>query len=148
MAIETHYTLDADLQLEDGDGAITSSAAGAVGGSAKIVDLGEDVRIRGDVVIDISAIDHTNDDETYELIVQGSTSATFADTIVNLASLNTNAAGAGVGGADVEPASGRYVLGVSNLFNSTLYRYLRINAVVGGTTPSVTYKAWLAPSKK
>lgn len=150
MAGKTQYTLDANLQLEDGDGAISSDTAGAVGGSAAVLDLGSaTATVRGDFVVDVSAIDHTSDDEQHLVCLQGSNDSGFSSGIVNLGILDLSAGGVGYGGADTDPtASTRYVMPVTNEKGGTVYQYVRCFVDVDGTTPSITYKAWLAMPKK
>lgn len=84
------------------------------------------------VVFDVSAIDTTDTDETYALLVQVDTASGFSSpkTVVN----------------QVITATGRYIF-VLDL--STVAKieegaaYIRSGVDVGGTTPSITYAAFL-----
>ncbi len=135
------YTFDALLQLKDA-GAITSSAAAQVGGSNKIIDMGA-ARFDGTVVVDVSAIDLASTNEAYDIVIQGSNSATFASGIQNLASMNLGATAARDGGA-INSLVGRYEIGVTNEQADVVYRYIRAFTVCAGTTPSINYTAWLS----
>lgn len=139
------YSLDATQILKDA-GAITASAAAQVGGAAKVLDTqgGNSSTVaavyRGILLIDISAIDVSSNDEIYDIIVQGSDSATFASGIENLAQLNLGAAATRDGGAGVSLV-GRYELPFINEQAGLAYRYLRAYTKAAGTTPSINYVA-------
>lgn len=142
---EAQYTIDVDLLLEDGAAAITADGIGS-----EILDLGSTApRTRGDVVFDVSAIDIVSTDETYDISIQGSSSATFASTIQELGALRIGDGSTlgTVNGVDVDDTTGRYVVPIINDHNGTSYRYLRLYVDVTGTTPSITFKAWLAKTK-
>ena len=140
---ETQYTLDVDLELEDGAAAITADGAGSA-----ILDLDSTApRTRGDIVLDVSAMDITTGDETYTIMAQGSSSATFASTIQELACIRVGDGSAISSTIDVNDSTGRFVLPFINERNGTSYRYLRLYVDVAGTTPSITFKAWLAKTK-
>lgn len=136
---ETSYLYDTLLQLEDGAAAITASGAGSA-----ILDIG-DARMRGDVVIDVSAIDTVTGDETYTIHAQFSSSSSFASDIELGPSIQLSAAA--VGGSDVVPDAGRYVLPVVNVLDTRQYQYMRLFVVVAGTTPSITFEAFLSKEK-
>lgn len=135
------YTFDALTQLKDA-GAVTSSAAAQVASAAKILDMGAG-RFDGTVVFDVSAIDIASNDEVYDLIIQGSNSATFASGVENLAQLNLAAAAVRDGGGQASTV-GRYELGVTNEQADVVYRYVRAYTKVAGTTPSINYTAFLS----
>lgn len=129
------FTYDADLLLK-ASGAVTSTAA------SSILNLG-DARWDGRVIVDVSALDVASGDESYELRVQLSDSATFASGIQTVAAFKFG--DSTVTGGSADTVVGRYELGFSNEFNGTLYTYVRINAVIAGTSPTITYAAYLAP---
>jgi len=133
------YNFDADLELKDSY-AVTSSAAAQVDSANKIVDVGA-ARCDGNVVVDVTAIDIASNDEEYDIILQGSNSATFASGIENLAQLNLGATEVRQGGAQ-DSTIGRYEMPFTNEQNDTVYRYLRIYTVVGAASSSITYSAW------
>ena len=139
-----NYIFDSGLQLKDA-GAVTTSGQGQVGGSARIVDLG-DGDVRGDLVLDVSAIDTTSADESYKLILQGSNSASFASGNEGLAFIALGSA-TGVQGFNVvgaATAAGRYIVSFRNERGGTRYRYVRMQHVPAGTTPSINYVAYLS----
>jgi hypothetical protein len=140
---DTQSTLDTLLQLEDGAAAITSTETNSGG----ILDVGTGVYY-GDLLVDVSAIDIADDDETYRILLQGSASSSFASGIFNLAELHLGAAEIKLGGADDDSAVGRYRVPFHNfIFDETTLRYLRSRVVVGGTSPSITYTANLVRRK-
>lgn len=126
------YNFDKDLELKDA-GAITADAAAQVGGSARVLDLGPGNRFEGVIVVNVSALDLSSSDETYDIVVQVEAASGF--------------------GAPVElvrykiTAIGRYEIPFVNQKGATEYRYLRLFTDVGGTTPSINYTAYAAPLK-
>lgn len=75
-------------------------------------------------VIDVSAIDRTTGDETYTFVLEESSdNATFA--AIGVASAALTATG---------------IVAIDGIVRK---RYVRIALTAGGTTPSITYKAWL-----
>lgn len=135
------YTFDADLELKDA-GAITASAAAQVDGSAKIIDMGA-ARFDGLALINVSALDIVSNDEVYRIFVQGSSSASFASDIENLACLELGATEVRAGGAK-DSVVGIYELPVTNEAADTVYRYIRAYTQIAGTTPSINYTAFLS----
>jgi hypothetical protein len=136
MAInQKSFTYDA-LHLLKASGAVTST------GASSILDLGA-ARWDGRVIVDVSALDTASADESYELRVQVSNSSTFASGIQTVGAFKFGDSSLTGGSAD--STTGRFELGVSNEYNGTTYRYIRINAVIAGTTPTITYAAYLAP---
>ncbi|HEV7352589.1 MAG TPA: hypothetical protein VGN74_05610 [Brevundimonas sp.] len=131
------YPYDASLLLHDGAAAVTSSAAGVVASAARIFDTESTAspvgRFPVAVVINVSALDLASTDETYDFIFEGSNSATFASGNQQLGSIAVG-------------ATGRYTILADNEQGGTVYRYFRIRAVLAGTTPSVTYVAFMAPA--
>lgn len=125
-----HWTLDQELYLHDGAAAVTSDGAGQVGGSAKVADLGASADFLGELVVKASAVDTANSDETYRIILQGS-SASDMSGAVELASV-------------VVTSAGTFHTGARNWRNGTSYQYVRAQIDVGGTTPSFTGKVYLS----
>lgn len=137
------HTYDATGLLKDA-GLVGASAAGTVGGVAKIYDAGQ-ARLDAVAVVDVSAIEVGTGDESYYILIQGSDSATFATNIVNLATLHLGHISTFQGGATVQPTAGRYEVQVWNEVNGTLYRYIRVYTVVAGTIATgVNFSCWLA----
>jgi len=105
----------------------------ATGAGQNSIDLGSDRDIGPGtpmfLVAQISAIDAASANETYVLDLQTDDSDAFGSptTIGTITIPRTSAVGS------------RFVLG----FPYGNERFLRINLTLGGTTPSITYSAWL-----
>ncbi|MCP4251061.1 MAG: hypothetical protein GY778_28825 [bacterium] len=156
-------TPDVETQLKDA-GAVTASGAAQVAASDKVLDFGnitsgpavEQVAYtRGDLVVDISALDFGSSDEFYQIVYQLSDDASgngvgfdLGDTVVNKAVVAVGLAGgvAGSGADDDSEAPQRKVIGVDNEFDGDSFRFARLFTVVGGTTPSIDYTAFLTPN--
>lgn len=139
------FLQDKNLRLKDSGSAVTADAAATVDGSTATLDLGA-AFFAGNLVVDVSAIDVSSSDEIYLLKLIGSNSSSFSSGIAVLGCL---ALGDTVGlgaGADVDNGTGRYVMPFHNEKGGTgtVYRYLRLYADVGGTSPSITYTAFVA----
>lgn len=135
------HTYDDDLSLK-ASAAVTSSAAGSL-----ILDLGTG-EVRGDVVIEVSALAIDGNDELYNIILQGSPDATFgtAGNIQELVGISLSAKEVKVTDSDKDDVVGRYVVPFSNRHGETNYRYVRIYTVNVGATSSITYRAFLTKS--
>lgn len=132
---------DSDLLLKDA-GLVASSAAAQVGGENMILDTGSDAYYEGHLILDVTAIEIASNDEIYTVRLQGSSSATFADTIEDLVivELGANEVLAG----DVDSTTGRYEVPFTNEKNGTKYRYLRLYTTVAGTVATgINYKGRL-----
>jgi hypothetical protein len=134
------YTYDNLLNLKTA-GAITSSAAVATILDTNNGAVGNPSRFDAVAVVDVSAIDVSSANETYDIIVQLSNSATFASGVVNRIALKL---GTTVAGSSANDVVGRYELPFDNEFAEQTYRYVRLYTLVGGTTPSINYKAFAA----
>lgn len=149
-----NMTIDTLTILKDA-GAVTASAAAQVGGAARVVDLGASTtpsQGMGDapvtpaaVIVDVTAIDISSNDEHYILIFQASSSPTFASDVVNCCALDLGAAAVLFGGATVATTVGRYILPVLNWQNKVYRRYVRMFHTILGTTPSINYTAAMVP---
>lgn len=134
---------DAETELHDGAAAITTSGVGQVGGADQILDVGDGVA-EVDFVALVTSLDFTTGDETYSLIVQGSSTPDFSSDIVSHGEIRL---GNGVAGADDDTSPGQRILGVSNeRASGDTSRYIRLYILVGGTSPSITFMAYLAKS--
>lgn len=137
------YNFDAEMEFKDA-GLVASSAAAQVDSADKIVDVGAG-RFEGVMVIDVSAIEIASDNEEYDILVQGSSSATFASDIQNLAQMNLGATEVRQGGA-IDSLVGRYELPFVNEQADVRYRYLRVYTVVAGSIATgINYTAFAAP---
>jgi hypothetical protein len=164
VAINTDRLQDATLILHDGAAAVTGDALCTVGGQAAagILDLGGTTSagmITGstsadccfDVQVDItSPLDVASTDEGYRIRILGSNSATFASGVALLGTLelgSTNATtgiGSSVGGVDTVKDRGTHILTCRTRIENTVYRYVRAITEVAGTTPSITYSAFIS----
>lgn len=143
------HTFDAEMLLKDA-GLVAASAALQVGGSAKVVDLG-DAFVSGDCVIDITAIESGDGDETYEIMLQFSDVEDFTtspDTIAQSFHLGNSSNGWSdqyKTGRKVMPFNNRFVDSNGDVKN---FRYCRGYVVIGGTiTTGINFSMWLAPNK-
>jgi hypothetical protein len=136
-------TFDAALQLKDAY-LVAASAAAQVASANKILDLGTG-NLRADVIVDVTAIEIASNDERYDLVIQGSSSATFASDIVDLATYPLGALEVLPG--DVDSTTGRYRFSFTNEANNIRYRYIRLYIVVAGAIAGgggINFTAYLA----
>lgn len=125
------FTFDYQMRMKDA-GLVGASAAAQVGGSDKIIDLGSSDRFDGRVIVDVTACEVATGDERYEIIVQGSSSATFASGVWNLAAVTLGDSSVSL--ETVDTAAGRrQELHFCNEVNGTAFRYLRVYTRVAGT---------------
>lgn len=138
-------TFDSDLEFKD-SAAVTASGAAEVDAAAQIVDVGTGL-FKGCMIIDVSAMLLSDNDEIYDIVVQGSSDDDFGtDTnIVELAAVNLSPAEVKRTDCNKDDAVGRYKLYFDNENNGTYYQYLRLYTVVAGTTTSITYSAFCVP---
>ena len=125
---ESNYVYDSAWSLQDA-GLVAASAAGS-----SVVDGGLGA-LKGEIVIDVSALEIASNDELYDIVIQGSTVAAFAtDTaVVELGAISMGAAETKRTDANGDDAIGRFILPFTNERNGTIYRYLRLYIVVAGT---------------
>jgi len=140
------YNFDAEMEFKDA-GLVAADAAATVDSAAQIIDVG-DARFEAVMIIDVSAIEIDSDNEVYDIIVQGSSSSSFASDIENLAGLNLGATEVRIGGAK-DSTVGRYELPFTNEQDDTRYRYLRVYTLVtgAGVSTGINYTAYAAPVK-
>lgn len=130
----THIMKDAGL--------VAADAAGTVDSEAKIVNLGAGM-VEGHLVIDVTAIEIASNDEAYKITLQGSSSATFASGIVDLAEITLGAAE--VIGGDQDSAVGRYQVPFRTEKNGTVWPYVRVYTDVAGTIATgINFSAYLS----
>lgn len=146
MAQHNHNKVfDAALELKDA-GLVAASAAATVDSVAKIVDLGASSFVRGEVIVDATAIEVDSSNEKFEIEWQLSPDSDFgtAGNIVCAAVLKLG--DSSVNGSGADSAAGRYVLLVSNEFAGTKYRYARLFTRIAGTIGTgINYSAFLSP---
>ena len=136
---------DAEMEFKDA-ALVGASAAAEVDSVAKYNDVGTG-HFKGCMMIDVSAIEIADNDEIYDIIVQGSPDTSFtAATLVDLASLNLSAKEVKRSDSDKDDAIGRFKLYFDNENNATYYQYIRIYTVVAGTiTDGINYAAYCVP---
>ncbi len=127
------------------DAALVLKAAGLIAATANgalILDLGPGL-IRGDLVMDVTAVEIATGDEIYTVSVECSNDATMASGSVCVARK--------VFGNLVAPmdaalsAAGRYVMPVRNEEAGDVYRYMRLQITVAGTVATgINFSAFLA----
>lgn len=135
----SQFNYDAATVIRPLTAAITATET-----NATILDLGDGL-VDGYVVVDVSAIDTVTGDEGYALYVEGSPDAAFgtAGNIRVIADLKLGGATATApnGAADVP---GRYVIPFRNERGGTTTRYVRLYTLITGTSPSITFLAFVA----
>ena len=99
---------DYGFEVQD-SATFTVSAAGTVSSVAKIADLGA-AKMHGELVIDVTQIELLSNDETYDIVLQGSESSSFAGTITSLARLRLGAKEILQGSADVDSTAFEHVV--------------------------------------
>jgi hypothetical protein len=120
-------------------GAVTSSGYGTVDAAAKVVDLKEGL-VRGNIIIDVSAIDISSGNELCEIHLMGGSDESFTQE-VSLCSKELGHNASLEGNRDSKP--GRYILPFQNEMAGRIWPYVRIRHVLSGTTPSINYQARL-----
>ncbi len=135
------FTFDAELELKDA-GLVAADAAATVDSAARVINLGTGYT-RGTVVVDVTAIETDSSNERYDIILQLSSSSTFASTIVDRAVLSLGHATALPG--DQTNSTGRYTLHFDNEFgDGTTYQYARLYTDVTGTVSTgINYSAFI-----
>lgn len=139
-------TFDSDLEFKDA-GLVAASAAAQVDAANQIVDVGTGL-FRGCMILDVSALEIADNDEIYDIVVQGSSDSDFGtDTnIVELAALNLSAAEVKRTDCNKDDSTGRYKIYFDNENDGTYYRYLRVYTVVAGTVATgINYTAYCVP---
>jgi len=139
-ASQNSYTYDAEYLLRT-FGAQTTSGLGT---GNQAVDFGG-AYYKGEVIIDVADmfIDGA-DDQIYDITYVMSNTAAFTGTdLYERISISLGAAGGKRTAANVDNIVGRYILGLDNEMAGVLYRYGRIQCVVAGTTPSISYQAFM-----
>lgn len=129
------YNFDADLELHDGAAAITADGAGVVDSAAATRDVGgaNSARFEGVAIVDISDTDDASGDETYDIQIRGSAASNMGSP-QQLASVTVT-----------RGTTGRLEIPFTNVKQGTAYRYIDSYFDVGGTSPSITAKIFVAP---
>jgi hypothetical protein len=134
---------DALLQLQDDAAAITASGNGTVGGSARIVDIGEGV-VFSEAVFDVNSLDVAGGDELYRCQIQGSTSASFASGVVVLGELLLgDSSTTGESADSAITLTKRFQVPFWNVKYGVAFRYIRVRFVMTGATVSLDAECYL-----
>ena len=155
------YQFDQKLALSDGALAYTASGIGQVGGANQIIDfggpqsrtdlgiIGAQAVVRIAVVIDITAIDVTSSNETYSIDILGSNLAAGTNPVhlgglkVGYGTATPNGTtGLASTGAGSTTSTGRFIIFATSEQNDVKYEWIYLYVTVGGTTPSITFKAF------
>lgn len=116
-----------------------AQALTASGASTNLIDLGADRDIGiGEpmtvvITVDVAA-DGTTTDETYTFAIQTDDNAAFSSA--------TTVESRAVAYASLTAGS-KHVISIAP--DNRMERYVRVYATLGGTTPSITFTAWLTP---
>lgn len=140
VELRRSYTFDAELEFKDAY-LVAADAAAQTDSANKIVHV-QSAMFSAMMVIDVSAIEIASNDELYRIIVQGSTSATFASGIETLAELTLGATEVRPGAA-IDSVTGRYLIPFVNMQAGVVYPYLRVYTDVAGTIATgINYTAF------
>jgi len=148
------YSFDINLCLSDAAAALTASGYSQCGGADGLLDLGGNqgvtptqfARIDAACVIDITAIDEASSNETYQFDIMVSNDPAFgAGNIVNAGGIQVGK-GASLRGpvAQADSATGRIELLWTNQIAGTIYEYAKLYVTMAGTSPSITFNAFVA----
>ncbi len=164
------YSFDINNAVSDGAAAYTASGYATYGGAQSVIDTGgnqnvtitlpsitnsstitpQQARIDAAMIIDLTAI-YTGGTNSYKLMVLGSNDPAFgAGNVACLGGIELGTAGStDVPNGITTPApaavgGSRYELLFSTEQNNVKYEYVKLYHVLAGTTPSITYKAFMA----
>jgi hypothetical protein len=140
---QVDFTYDNLLLMKDA-GLVAASAAATVATVAKILDMGAS-RNDARVILDFTAVEADTNDERYDIILQGSNSATFAGggtPTVNLGAILMGDATTTL--ETVDTAIGRRELAFCTEVNGVTYRYVRLyTRVVGTIATGINFTAYV-----
>jgi hypothetical protein len=143
-----------DTQTLTATGYLNNLNSGQIdlGGAKPVAAAG---RVDGIWSTDITAIDVSSGDETYQLALLGSNDVAFGNGNVELLAFHDLAAAATgrviatlLGASPAIPptnlAGTILQLPFTNLMQRIYYRYLRARIIIGGTTPTITLTSWIS----
>lgn len=147
------YDFDANLVTSNQAVAYTASGFAQANGANGILDLGgnqgtspvELARMDACMICDVTALKISAGNETYKMIVLGSNDAAFGPG--NAVMLGEIEVGKGVSldGFDMaDSVIGRYEIMFSNNVAGSIYEFVGLYLVIGGTTPSINLSAFMA----
>lgn len=111
---------------------VTVSASGAIGSSVDLKGLGIS---NGTIVVMVSNLDTANADETYDIDIEVSTDDASWVKYGTISDAELKAVAASGSGRLLKPFHNQ---------GSEMYRYVRLNGTLAGTTPSVDVTAFLS----
>ncbi len=135
-----NHVQDVETILHDG-ATLTASSNGQISASDKILDLGGDTFVQGIMAVNVTAIIINDNDELYEIVLQGSTDPAFASDIQDLASVKLGALE--VLNGDNDTVVGRVDVPFVNDHNGEAFQFLRARIIVSGNTPSIDAEIYL-----
>ena len=124
------------------DGTVTASGYGLVSAAPVVINLGTGLT-RMNVILNISAIKISADNEIYTVHVQAGNDASFTKSL-SLCSKELGHNSVLQGSLDSKIS--RIVLGCQNEHAGVIYPFLRLRFVVAGSSPSITLSAFLHES--
>jgi hypothetical protein len=127
-----------DDRLKDA-GAVTASGYGTISAVAKVLNLGAGL-VRGNMVVDISAVKISAKDEAYTLHLMGGSDASFSSE-VSLASKEIGKGSVMQGNVDAKLS--KLTMPFMNEERGIVYPYVRVRHEIAGTLPSINYTARL-----
>ena len=122
-------TFDYAARLQDAAD-IVATVVGKIASAEYIFDAGA-ARMDARAIVDITACEVATGNEHYRICIQGSTSATFASGVWNLACLELGDSSVSL--ETVDTVAGRRELHFCNEVNGLVLRYIRVYFFVAGT---------------
>lgn len=155
-AIPPEFALPVDASLQFAS-AQTITATGYVNNATAQLTINPGRQV-GLLALDITAMDVSSTNETYAFYLMGSNDVNWGNGNVELlCARDFAAASAGrlvptiLGASPTIPPAGRAgalcAMPFTNMtYGGFVFQYLKLYAVLGGTTPSITLSAWVVPT--
>lgn len=152
----TYPPMDAELKLADA-GLVAASAVGQVDSADAVIDFGADTfrsggsgadgqapYVKGDILINLIAVEVASNDEVYHAILQLSDTADFSGIVRNRCSMQFGNVDIGGGSPDDVTALERYTLPFDNEFGGRTFRYARLYInIAGAIATGINLEAWM-----
>lgn len=140
QATTRNRIIDTALQLKDA-GLIAADDICQVGGADAILDVGG--MAKGELYLDVSAIEIASNDELYEITLEGSNASDFSSGVVELSVTRMGAVEA-LDNVSADSVVGQTVVPFSTERQGTVYRYVRLAVNVAGTVATgINFTAWI-----
>lgn len=130
MRNRNDWMFDVNLRLKDAY-LVAASAAAQVSSSNKILDMGL-ARFDARAILDFTAIEVDTGNELYTILVQGSSSSSFASSVVNLGAMLVGHSSTSLETVS-SAATQRREIAFTNEVNGVVYQYIRVYVIVAGT---------------